>query len=141
MKEDYLITVYGTMENDDDSDSIELLTRGNFVLKGDTFYITYKETEATGYTGSTTTVKVEGQSKVSMIRQGDSPSHLIIEKGCRHVCHYDTGAGALTLGVAADEISTKLTNNGGIVQFSYMLDVDSERVSKNSVKITVKSVN
>ncbi len=141
MKEDYLIKVHGTMENDDDSDSVELLTRGNFVKKNGTYFITYSETEATGFTGSTTTVKVEGEHKVSMIRHGESPSHLIIEKGCRHVCHYETGAGAMTLGVAADEIQSKLTTTGGSLKFSYMLDVDSERVSKNIVKITVKSVN
>ncbi len=76
-----------------------------------------------------------------MIRNGDSPSHLIIEKGCRHVCHYETVAGALTLGVAADEIISNLTNNGGMLKFSYMLDVDCERVSKNIVHITVKCVN
>ncbi len=141
MKEDYLIKVHGTMENDNDSDSVELLTRGNFVKKNGTFFITYSETEETGFKGSTTTVKVEGDRKVSMIRHGDSPSHLIIEKGCRHVCHYETGAGAMTLGVAADEIQSKLTTNGGSLKFSYMLDVDSERVSKNIVRITVKEVN
>ncbi|MEG2698985.1 MAG: DUF1934 domain-containing protein, partial [Ruthenibacterium sp.] len=69
------------------------------------------------------------------------PSELVIEKGCRHVCHYDTGEGALSLGVSADEIQLKLTNCGGSLKFSYMLDVDAESISRNTVNITVKHVN
>ncbi len=141
MKDEYLITIQGTMEQDGESDSVELMTRGGFVKKNGKFFITYNETEATGYKGCTTTVKVEGSDKVSMTRFGAMPSQLVIEKGCRHVCHYDMGAGSLTLGVAADEISSKLTSKGGSVKFSYMLDVDSQRISKNIVNITVKSVN
>ena len=48
------------MEQKRQSDSIKLMTRGSFVRKGGHFFITYKETEATGYQGCVTTVKVEG---------------------------------------------------------------------------------
>ena len=60
------------------------------------------------------------------------------EKGRRHVCHYETGHGSLSLGVAADEIQSRLSDKGGTVQFSYLLDVDASAVSRNTVKITVK---
>lgn len=141
MQEDYLITIRGTMEQGDQSDSIELMTRGSFVKRGGSFFITYNETEATGYNGCVTTVKVEGQDKVSMLRFGPAPSQLIIEKGRRHVCHYDTGQGALSLGVSADEIQSRLTEKGGSIRFSYMLDMDAESISRNLVKITVKPTN
>ena len=29
---------------------------------------------------------------------------MVIEKGRRHICHYDTGHGAITMGIAADEV-------------------------------------
>ena len=41
MKEDYLITIHGTMEQNGESDSIKLMTRGSFVRKGGNFFITY----------------------------------------------------------------------------------------------------
>ncbi len=139
MKEDYLITIHGTMEQDGDSDSVELMTRGSFVRRGGSFFISYNETEATGYKGCVTTVKVsEDARKVSLMRFGPMPSSLVIEKGRRHVCHYDTGAGALSLGVAADEIVSNLHDEGGTVDFSYMLDVDAEELSRNLVHITVR---
>ncbi|MEG0769945.1 MAG: DUF1934 domain-containing protein [Ruthenibacterium sp.] len=141
MKEDYLITIHGVMEQGGQKDSIKLMTRGSFVKRNGTFFISYNETEATGYKGCFTTVKVDGARKVSMLRFGPAPSELVIEKGCRHVCHYDTGEGALSLGVSADEIQLKLTNCGGSLKFSYMLDVDAESISRNTVNITVKHVN
>lgn len=138
MKEDYLITIRGTMEQDGGHDKVKLMTRGSFIRRNGSFFITYKETETTGYAGCVTTVKVEDSQKVSMLRFGPAPSQLIIEKGRRHVCHYETGYGSLSLGVAADEIESKLSDKGGTVRFSYLLDVDASNVSRNTVKITVK---
>ena len=141
MKEDYLITIHGTMEQDGESDSVKLMTRGSFVKRNGSFFISYKETEATGYAGCVTTVKVEDSHKVSMLRFGPAPSQLVIEKGRRHVCHYETGHGSLSLGVAADEIHSRLSDEGGNVRFSYLLDMDTAAVSRNIVKITVKPAN
>lgn len=143
MNDNYLITINGVMEQKGEYDSIELMTKGNFVRRGNSFFISYKESDATGYKDCLTTVKVEdGGDKISMLRIGPAPSQLIIEKGRRHVCHYETGQGALSLGVSADEIEYNLTEEkGGTVNFSYMLDTDTVSLSKNSVKITVKPTN
>ena len=47
------------------------MTRGSLVLKGGSDYVTYRETETTGYEGCTTTLKiaVDG-SRVVMLRFG-----------------------------------------------------------------------
>lgn len=139
MEEKYLITIKGTMEQDGKSETVELMTRGSLVHKDGAFYIIYKETEATGYAGCTTTVKVaEDARKVSMLRFGKVPSQLIIEKGTRHLCHYETGYGAISLGVAADVIEHALTDGGGTLNFSYTLDSGAENfISRNLVAITV----
>ena len=90
------------MEQRGDTDTVELMTRGSLVHKDGAYYIVYKETETTGYEGCTTTVKVaEDARKVSMLRFGKQSSQLIIEKGTRHLCHYETGYGSVSLGVAA----------------------------------------
>ena len=142
MEEKYLITIKGTMEQDGKSDTVELMTRGSLVHKDGAYYIIYKETEATGYAGCTTTVKVaEDARKVSMLRFGKVPSQLIIEKGTRHLCHYETGYGAISLGVAADVIEHQLTETGGKLKFSYTLDSGAENfISRNLVDITVEQL-
>ena len=66
-------------------------------------------------------------------------SQLIIEKGIRHLCHYETGYGSISLGVAADVIEHNLLPDGGELQFSYTLDSGAETlISRNSVLITVE---
>lgn len=141
MKENYLITIKGTMEHADDSDCIELLTKGSFFHRNGKFFISYCETEATGYNGCITTVKVDSAEKVSMLRTGPAPSRLIIEKGKRHICHYETGFGSMSLGVSADDIKSSLTSNGGTLRFSYLLDTDTTTLSRNIVDITVRAAN
>ena len=130
MEENYLITIKGT---------VELMTRGKFVRRGSSYFIAYEETEATGYAGCTTTVKATADAReVVMTRFGKVPSQLVIEKGVRHICHYETGFGSVSLGVAADVIELDLTDAGGRLQFSYTLDSGGENfISRNLVDITV----
>ena len=132
VEENYLITIKGTMEQNGENDTVELMTRGNFVQRGNSYYIVYAETEATGYAGCTTTVRVSQDARlVSMTRFGKTSSQLIIEKGIRHLCHYETGYGSISLGVAADVIEHNLLPDGGELQFSYTLDsgADGESVT------------
>ncbi len=129
------------MEQAGEVDTIHLMTRGSFARRNGNFFISYAETEATGYEGNITTVKVENGSKVSMLRSGNMPSQLVIERGKRHVCHYDSAYGVLSLGVAADEIDNRLTETGGELAFSYTLDQGDAHISHNKVKITVQEAH
>ena len=141
IKEDYMIRIDGTMEGEKGSepDHVKLVTRGSLTVKDGCFYISYAESEATGYAGCTTTVKISRDaSRAAMLRFGNKPSQLVIEKGRRHICHYETGYGSLTLGISADEISHSMTENGGKARFSYILDSgDTSPMSRNTVDITV----
>ena len=139
MEENYLITIKGTMEQDGERESVELMTRGKFVRRGSSYFIAYEETEATGYAGCTTTVKATADAReVVMTRFGKVPSQLVLEKGVRHICYYETGFGSVSLGVAADVIELDLTDAGGRLQFSYTLDSGGENfISRNLVDITV----
>lgn len=146
MEEKYLITIKGTMEQRGDTDTVELMTRGSLVHKDGAYYIVYKETEATGYEGCTTTLKIAADgSRVAMLRfgkGGGAGTQLLIEKGKRNLCHYETGYGSMTLGVTADEIECGLTEKGGTAKFGYLLDANSaELVSRNRLEVTVTHVN
>ena len=75
-----------------------------------------------------------------MLRFGKAPSELIIDPTQRHICHYDTGHGSITMGIAADEIIADLDETGGELEFSYDLDVNCNVFSRNKVKISVREV-
>ena len=84
MKEDFIIHIKSRSEQFehtqpvrvDEDDRIELMTYGSFVKKGDTYYITYKETETIGFAGCTTTIKIAADgSRVGLLRFGPANAH------------------------------------------------------------------
>ncbi len=149
--EDYIIRIKSSVQqfehlgtaSEEEQDKIELMTRGSLVKKGGSFYISYKETQTIGFEGCTTTIKVaEDGSRVAMLRFGRANAQLLIERGRRNLCHYETEVGSLTLGVTGDGIECGLTEKGGTVVFSYLLDADdASMISRNTLEMTVQHVN
>ena len=98
LKEDYIIRIKSRIEQrldepaaeEEKEEFVELMTRGSFVLKGGSYYVTYRETETTGYEGCTTTLKIAADgSRVAMLRfgkGGGAGTQLLIEKGRRNLC-------------------------------------------------------
>ena len=142
-KENYMIRVKSRIDQDGESQRVELTSRGQYHFRNGSYYITYKETADMGYEGCTVTIKVAADSsKVTLLRFGKTNTQLVIERGRRNVCHYETGFGSLTLGVAADAIDCQLTEKGGLAVFSYILDADSAGlISKSSLEVSVTHIN
>ena len=143
LKENYIIRIKSRIEQDGETEQVELMTRGSFTMRDGSYYITYRETETTGYEGDVTPLKIAADSsRVAMRRLGPQASQLVIEKGRRNLGHYETGYGSVTLGVTADGIECGLTPKGGAARFSYLLDGDvSTLISKNSLEVTVTHIN
>lgn len=137
MKQEVLIKIKGTQRIDQEADSVELVTGGYFYEKNGIYYLTYDESEATGYAGCKTTLKIEPGHRATMIRYGESRSQLVIEPGVRHQCYYDTGYGPLMVGVMGDKLETHLDHSGGSVFFSYSLDINTSLASENEINIIV----
>jgi uncharacterized beta-barrel protein YwiB (DUF1934 family) len=141
MNKDCYISIKGMQfyDSDEENGSIELFTQGKYSQKNGDYYITYKESQATGMEGVTTTLKIEGSRRVTLIRSGAQRSQLIVENGKRHLSHYDTGFGGLMIGVSGANILSTLNQDGGELEFDYTLDINSSLASKNKMFITVKS--
>jgi uncharacterized beta-barrel protein YwiB (DUF1934 family) len=139
MHKDVLISIKGTVISEgSDPDVIELVTAGKYYVKDGSYFISYRESEATGLEGVTTTLKVSGQDSVTLIRNGSARSRLILEKGRRHLCQYDTGYGPLMVGVSGTRIKSTLGELGGELDFYYTLDVNSSLLSENQVSVQVR---
>ena len=139
MKKDVLIEIRGVYRQENDEDEIELFTTGSYYKRNGAYYIAYDESEATGFGDDTHTVlKVEQEGRVTLSRTGANRSQLIIERGVRHQCHYDTGYGAMTIGVSGDRVVSHLDDHGGALEFAYSLDVNTLLTSENAVYIQVR---
>ena len=122
-------------------DVMELITEGTFkpikLGNADGWEISYEDSEATGFAGSTTTVTCIGNELASMRRSGSADSHLVIEKDRRHHCHYGTEYGDMLLGISASRIINRLSEEGGVLYFKYTMDINSAFVSENEIYFEV----
>ena len=138
IKKNVVITIKGTSTVNGESDTIELVTQGSYYYKNGSYYLRYEETEATGFEGSQTTLKVCGPRKVMLMRRGARRADMIIEPGVRHHCNYDMGYGELMIGVSGSRVESNLDEHGGELTFSYAIDVNTSLASENQVDILVK---
>lgn len=152
MKDNFIIRIKSCSEQFDhmepvpveEEDRIEIMTYGSFLKKGDTYYITYKETQTIGFEGCTTTIKIAADgSRVAMLRFGPASAQIIIERDRRNICYYETEVGSLTLGVTGDGIECSLTEKGGTAKFSYLLDADDpiSVINRTTLEISVQKPN
>ena len=137
MKKDAMISIKGIYNVDGSPDTVELLTCGRFYRRNNSYWLSYDESETTGFEGHKTTLHIE-KDKVTMRRSGLSESQLVVQSGTRHQCLYDTGFGAITVGVNGRAVKSTLDDNGGVIDFSYSMDINTALTSENRVIIEVK---
>lgn len=133
-----MITLKSVQSTDYDRDETELITSGSYEIEGDTYTISYDETEATGFDGSKTMLTCWGNKKVSMDRTGEAESHLIIEKAKKHHCHYGTPFGEFMVGIYTHAIENNLTPEGGKLYLKYTVDINSSYISDNEIYVSIR---
>ena len=137
-KKKYMISIIGEQRLDDDTDKVEVLTTGNYLMKKDHCYIGYKEYEENNPNDySDNLIKVENDI-VTISRKGSTKSQLMLEKGKRHQCVYQTPMGDLMIGVYTKSMKSTLTEKGGTLEVSYTLDFNTDLVSENKFKVTIE---
>lgn len=134
------ISIKGIQHADGESNTLELDTAGTMDRLADGYKLTYKESETTGMEGVTTSLFVK-PSIITLERQGTMTSLMVLEKGRRTMCNYDTGYGTLMMGVYATDIRTNLADKGGKFDFHYTLDINSGIASSHDVYVTVKETS
>ena len=138
MNDNYLITVLGKQTVDGESESIEVITSGEYERSGDKVTITYPEYNSENPNIRTDTTVTLEDGKLSIERRGENSSRLILEKGKRHSCMYETPMGAIFIGIFTDSVSAQLSDSGGEIRASYQLDFNNATVSYNEFTITIK---
>lgn len=137
---DVVITVIGRQAQPDgsDEDTIELVTEGQYEYDGEHTVIRYAESELTGFAGCTTTFSIF-PDRIVLNRLGSGSGDMVFEAGRRHQYYYVTEAGDLMLGVNTLRCRNELTEQGGKLEISYLLDFDDKVFSRNSFEIGIRS--
>ena len=131
------ISIKGVQHLDGQSDTVELSTAGTMEHTDGGYLLTYDESVSTGMEGVTTRLSIR-PDLITLERQGAMNSLLVLQKGKRTLCNYDTGYGCLTMGVYARSIHIGLAEQGGTLDFHYTLDINSDMASSHDIYVTVR---
>lgn len=140
LKKNTLISITSIQWQDGEKSETELLTQAEVILNKNSGTIIYKDTEATGFEGSITTIKVKGNKEASVIRTGSANSFMSLEVGNRHFCQYGTPFGSMQIGIYTDSIENTLSENGRLY-LKYTLDVNASYLSDNELIINIKNTD
>lgn len=139
MNDNVLISISGSHVYDNyTEDLLEMVTPGNYIMKDGAYIITYRETGPDPSESYKTTVTIDPDHKVTVVREGAISSHMIFEQGQKHLIYYDTEFGSMTIGVSANKVNTTLTENGGDIEIDYSLEIDHAIASDNILKMNVR---
>ena len=138
-KKKYVFVISSEITTDGDKSNIELTTTGNYSRVNGRWVLLYDEMSEDKTAVIKTMIKVDDKS-VTITRNGEGSSKLIMTEGDRNMCHYRTQFGDILLGVYCNEVNNELSDCGGKILMSYTLDVNASVLSENKVTIKIREV-
>lgn len=138
-KKKFIFVISSEITADGDTSNIELTTTGSYSMINGRWVLLYDEISEDKTTVIKTIVKTDNKS-VTITRNGEGSSKLIMTEGERNMCHYRTQFGDILMGVYCNEVNSDLNDSGGIISMSYTLDVNATVLSDNKVTIKIREV-
>ena len=138
MNKDVLISIHSIQNLDgQDSDGPELITQGSYDFAPDGIRFSYMESELTGLDGTKTTFHIL-PDEVILSRRGAVNAQMIFHPGEKRSFRYQTGVGALSMGVSTHRLDCRLDEHGGSMEIEYDLNVEQSFLSRNKFIINVR---
>ena len=138
MEKEVVISIRGMQKYEGTPpDVVELVTEGRLAREGESYTLSYQESEITGLGGTLTTIQVEGE-QVTLMRVGEYNSQMVFQEGRRHLSMYNTPYGAMTIGVNTRHLLAQLTDQGGDIEVDYSIEVDHAMTGRSIFRINVK---
>ncbi len=137
LTEDVSIMVPEQLPDEQEGETLEMITQGLVRVRGGRVEIVYDEGELSGMEGSRTVISyAKGEPKtVSMIRTGAVSTALVFERGVRHLCTYETPYMPFQIGVFALTVDNRLESEGVIV-LDYLIEIRGAQAER--CKMTLK---
>ena len=136
MKKVY-VSITGMSNVEGEKDKTELVTEGEYAVRNGKYLLRYNESLSDEGDGCTTIIKIDDGS-VTMSRTGNINTQMIFENGKRHMSHYETPMGSITIGVSTDLLKTAVDEDGGEVEIKYILDINNSAQVENYLRLNIR---
>ncbi|MBN2222160.1 MAG: DUF1934 domain-containing protein [Vallitaleaceae bacterium] len=127
------------IQDDVDSEPIELYTTGKWLIKNGKDYIFYVDKILNSDAETNTRIIFDGLG-VSILRTGGLDTHLIFEKGVRHFIPYETPFGILDMTSYTEDIFSVRRENSLEIRIIYHLEMDQSNLGRNVFHIIIESL-
>ena len=136
-----MLHIRGTQNyQDQDPEVIELTTEGTLEKQKEVWELSYEESDLTGLAGVTTTFRV-GPRGVVLKRTGSIENQMIFMEGRKHESLYRLDFGALMLTVKATKVSSTLSEQGGILDIHYHIEIEDTSAGNVEYHIEVDPIS
>lgn len=140
MKHKVMLSICGRQAyQDQEPDSIELVTEGTMEFRDGGWDIRYEESELTGMAGVTTTFRVEPE-RIVLTRTGRLHSQMIFQQGKAYDCLYQVDFGALMMKVCAKQILVDLMPEGGFVDLVYSIEIENTQAGEIDYHLDIRAI-
>ena len=137
MKQQVVIRIVSLQRTENGDNSSEMSVVGTLLYEDEKAIIEYIENnEETG--PEETTITVSNNNTVSIVRNGQFSSEMMVEKGKRHLTFYRTPYGELTMGIYGTNVDFSKDEKGATLKLKYELDFNNGFVSENTMKIYIE---
>jgi uncharacterized beta-barrel protein YwiB (DUF1934 family) len=120
------------------ADIMKLSTEGSIIRQPDSWQIVYLESAATGLEGTETTVQVDDNGAISLLRTGTHNMRLTFVEGIRHISRMETPYGNLDIGIYTSSARADLSEAGGTIHLGYTIDFNNREPMNTSLDIIVR---
>lgn len=140
MTKEVLISIKGLQFMEGDSDSVEVITPGEYYNKNGKHYVLYEEV-VEGTTGTVSnTIKLH-EDAISIRKKGVTNANMVFLKGQKHRTCYSTVMGDLMMGIYTKDIRMKQSAQNMEIEIDYVLDLNEQRVADCEIIIDISSRN
>ena len=137
MRTNAVIRVVSKQRTENGDHQGEMSVLGRVTYEEDKSIIEYIENnEETG--PEETTITVFANDTVSIVRNGQFSSEMMVEKNNRHLTFYRTPYGELTMSIYGNQVEWSRDDKGAVLKMRYSLDFNNGLVSENTMIIYIE---
>ena len=122
---------------DQEPEVIELVTEGILQQRDGGWDLTYEESDLTGLQGVTTNFRIE-PGKIVLTRTGKLDSQMVFQEGQTHDSLYQMEFGALMLTVRGKKVAYDLTEEGGVVDMAYGIEIEQSAAGEIDYHLEIR---
>lgn len=137
VKKDAVIRIVSKQRTENGDNTSEMSVVGTVTYDDDKSIIEYIENnEETG--AEDTAITVFSNDTVSIVRNGQFSSEMMVEKNNRHLTFYRTPYGELTMGIYGNQVEWSRDDKGAVLKMRYSLDFNNGLISENTMIIYIE---